>query len=115
MPLLALDAARAGSDDLAAGALFSPKRLANANARNTGRKGVSFVVDSGCTWHIHPYAEDSVTCDPQLGLSPGLTVSPSDCRNPRPASVASAGLGQSYCPPDRTDSYLLLPFRRLGR
>eukprot|EP00965_Chrysotila_dentata_P044388 1475490-Pleurochrysis_carterae.AAC.1 len=35
-----------------------PKRLANAHARNTGRKGVSFVVDSGCTWHIHPYAED---------------------------------------------------------
>eukprot|EP00965_Chrysotila_dentata_P108556 3586125-Pleurochrysis_carterae.AAC.1 len=37
-----------------------PKRLASAHARNTGRKGVSFVVDSGCTWHVHPYAEDLV-------------------------------------------------------
>eukprot|EP00965_Chrysotila_dentata_P097425 3219957-Pleurochrysis_carterae.AAC.1 len=28
-----------------------PRRVANSHARGTGQRGVTFVVDSGCTWH----------------------------------------------------------------
>eukprot|EP00965_Chrysotila_dentata_P021358 707033-Pleurochrysis_carterae.AAC.1 len=34
------------------------RRNASRHARGTGRKGTTFVVDSGCTWHIHPHASD---------------------------------------------------------
>eukprot|EP00965_Chrysotila_dentata_P052951 1756108-Pleurochrysis_carterae.AAC.1 len=40
------------------------KRLANPHARGTGRKGITFVVDSGCTWHIHPHLQDLVDVRP---------------------------------------------------
>eukprot|EP00965_Chrysotila_dentata_P094898 3138736-Pleurochrysis_carterae.AAC.1 len=36
------------------------RRTASRHARSSGRKGVTFVVDSGCTWHIHPHASDLV-------------------------------------------------------
>eukprot|EP00965_Chrysotila_dentata_P098177 3246250-Pleurochrysis_carterae.AAC.1 len=34
------------------------RRIAGRHARGSGRKGITFVVDSGCTWHVHPHARD---------------------------------------------------------
>eukprot|EP00965_Chrysotila_dentata_P118613 3921815-Pleurochrysis_carterae.AAC.3 len=42
-----------------------------------GQRSIGFVVDSGCTWHIHPYLSDLVhvcACDI---ASRALTVDPS--------------------------------------
>eukprot|EP00965_Chrysotila_dentata_P112290 3712333-Pleurochrysis_carterae.AAC.1 len=36
------------------------RRNASRHARGSGHKGVTFVVDSGCTWHIHLQACDLV-------------------------------------------------------
>eukprot|EP00965_Chrysotila_dentata_P072119 2382864-Pleurochrysis_carterae.AAC.2 len=29
-----------------------------------GLRSVGFIVDSGCSWHVHPYAEDLIETRP---------------------------------------------------
>eukprot|EP00965_Chrysotila_dentata_P019943 660400-Pleurochrysis_carterae.AAC.1 len=59
----------------------SARRNAARRSRNLrdGQRSVGFIVDSGCTWHIHPHISDLVNvraCDDRVA---GIDGRPQTC------------------------------------
>eukprot|EP00965_Chrysotila_dentata_P148100 4888802-Pleurochrysis_carterae.AAC.1 len=67
---------------------YAPALLASHAKRHSGKHGrglspncrsVGFIVDSGCSWHVHPHAEDLTNARPCTDKISGVDGKPHQC------------------------------------
>eukprot|EP00965_Chrysotila_dentata_P144586 4775759-Pleurochrysis_carterae.AAC.1 len=95
----------------------SARRTAPRRSRHLrdGRRSVGFIVDSGCTWHIHPHASDLVNVKPCEARVVGIDGRPQRCTVVRDLPIVavdksgndvSLTLKDVRCVPSFSDSLL---------